>query len=102
MRVLTIDAAALGAVVLRQPPEERPPTADGERVFVGRVIVPSERGPVECRLRTNKLYDGGPGVVTLAGSVRATSWYVPGGRGADAKSEITVSAEHIHPAPDAT
>lgn len=101
MRVLPIDPTELGAVVLRQVPEERPPTADGERVFVGRVIVPGRFGPQECRLRTSRPFDGAPGVVTLHGTVRATSWFLAGGRGVDAKSEVTITAEEIRPSTDA-
>jgi hypothetical protein len=114
MRTLLVDVERLGVVMLRETPRrlERDgnpvATADGEVIFLGRLIVPggartpwaAAPSPLEVRLKTLGSDRGlRPGPVRLGGRVSLTAWYQRGGRGSDAKSELTVSAQEITPAP---
>jgi len=113
MRTLLIDTDRLGPVMLREAPRRLERDGDplanarGEPIFPGRLIVPGgarstysdQPSPREVRLKTVGSDRGlRPGVVRLAGRVTLTAWYQRGGRGRDATSELTVSAERIEPA----
>lgn len=98
MRVIEIDAQALGTVMLREAPMESTQVGDnGEAIRYGRVVMPSMAGGVDLRLRANRPYQGAPGPVRLTGTVRITAWYQAQGRGRSASSEVTITADGIEP-----
>ena len=117
MRTLLVDTERLGAVLLREAPRrlERdgaPVTnSDGEALYMGRIVLPGgaknaytdQATPREVRIKRTGT-DGGlrPGIVKLAGRCTLTRWYVRGGRGVNAKSELTLSAERVEPAANET
>lgn len=112
MKTFTIDTDRLGPVMVRQAPTPRlndqgQPQVDdnGQVVHLGRVVLPGVQtstygtpSPRQCRLKVTghmpaDITDGA--VVTFAGKVNLTSWYLRGARGRDAKSEVTLSPERI-------
>lgn len=97
MRVLYVDPDLLGPIVAREVPTEYVDQSTGEIRYRGRIVVPGLFAPQEVRVRTQRPYAGQPGVVTVHGECRVTSWYQPKARGADARSEVTLSCDELRP-----
>jgi len=98
VRVLNVDPDQLGAIIVREPPEQFVDPGTGEIRYRGRIVVPGLYQPQEIRVRTSRPYTGSAGVATVHGDqVRVTSWYTPRARGQDARSEVTLTCDELRP-----
>jgi hypothetical protein len=98
VRVLNVDPDQLGAIIVREPPEQFADPGTGEVRYRGRIVVPGLFQPQEIRVRTSRPYSGAAGVATVHGDqVRVTAWYTPRGRGQDARSEVTLTCDELRP-----
>lgn len=116
MTIKTVHLAPGLPVMLRRGFEplttaEGAPLADrnGQPYYVAEAVVPGRVAgrygidadrPDTVRIRTagaNPGYPDAGTVVRLAGRVTATVWYTPRARGAEARSNLTITAEHLEP-----
>ncbi|MFN0092354.1 MAG: hypothetical protein ACKVWR_19135, partial [Acidimicrobiales bacterium] len=95
MQVIRIDMPKFGPAVLVEAVQQKVAEQTGELIYTGRLLVPSERGGVEIRVRTTRPYTGDLGPVTIAGDDVRLRRYYRSGRPGNASSAITLYCDQL-------